>query len=298
MSAANGTPATDIADAPRASILDRIPVRFVVAALVIAGLIAIGLAMEAGKNQDRQNIYVLLSLPASILVQIFLNRRPIRALWVRDAPPFRLDTMGIALALLIAVAPVLTAIRDARHENWVFVAYDIVAIGGAFAAAYAIRAMTRETFRQLGLCLATAGVIGIGLNILHDIEIGIRDHYFQPLTRGDLDIGLAAFFLYLPALFVVEEVLFRGAIDSYVHRPGEGTGWLSALFVSMLWGWWHVPVFYPELPLWEAAIAVLPMQVLVGVPLSLWWRRSGNLAVSGVTHALNDSVRNALTGVP
>jgi len=298
MSGANGASATGVPAEPSASVLDRVPVRFLVAALVVAGLIAIGLAMEAGKNQDRQNVYLLLTLPASALFQVFINRRPIRALWVRDAPPFRLDGVGIALALLIAIAPAITAVRDLRHENWSFVVYDIAAIGGAFAAAYAIRAMNQNTFRQLGLCLATAGVIGIVLNILHDIDIGIKDHYFQPITRRDLDVGLASFFLYLPALFVVEEVFFRGALDSYIHRAGEGTGWLSALFVSMLWGWWHIPVFYPEVPLWEAAIAVLPMQVLVGVPLSLWWRRSGNLTVSGVSHALIDSVRNALTGVP
>jgi membrane protease YdiL (CAAX protease family) len=35
-------------------------------------------------------------------------------------------------------------------------------------------------------------------------------------------------------------------------------------------------------------------QVLIGVPLSIYWRRSGNLAVPAFTHAFIDSVRNAL----
>jgi membrane protease YdiL (CAAX protease family) len=36
----------------------------------------------------------------------------------------------------------------------------------------------------------------------------------------------------------------------------------------------------------------------MGIFLSIYWRRSGNLAVPGVTHAVSDSVRNVLVGVP
>ena len=32
--------------------------------------------------------------------------------------------------------------------------------------------------------------------------------------------------------------------------------------------------------------------------LSIFWRRSGNLAVPGFSHAFSDSVRNILIGVP
>jgi hypothetical protein len=38
--------------------------------------------------------------------------------------------------------------------------------------------------------------------------------------------------------------------------------------------------------------------VPMGVALSIFWRRSGNLGVSGCAHALGDSIRNATTGVP
>src|SRR5205814_1740534 len=50
---------------------------------------------------------------------------------------------------------------------------------------------------------------------------------------------------YVPVVFVIEEVFFRGALDSYVHRVGEGTGWGSAVFVSALWGLWHLPLSFP-----------------------------------------------------
>ena len=42
--------------------------------------------------------------------------------------------------------------------------------------------------------------------------------------------------------FVLEEVAFRGALDAHVHHEGEGRGWQSALFVSALWGLWHLPI--------------------------------------------------------
>jgi len=35
-------------------------------------------------------------------------------------------------------------------------------------------------------------------------------------------------------------------------------------------------------------------QSIAGVPLSLFWRKSGNLAVPGFTHAFVDAVRNAV----
>ena len=37
---------------------------------------------------------------------------------------------------------------------------------------------------------------------------------------------------------------------------------------------------------------------VIGVPFSIIWRRSGNLGVTGVTHALVDAVRNALIALP
>jgi membrane protease YdiL (CAAX protease family) len=36
----------------------------------------------------------------------------------------------------------------------------------------------------------------------------------------------------------------------------------------------------------------------MGVALSIYWRKSGNLGVSGTAHALADSIRNAISGVP
>jgi membrane protease YdiL (CAAX protease family) len=93
-------------------------------------------------------------------------------------------------------------------------------------------------------------------------------------------------------------VTFRGAVDSHVHRPGERHGIASAIFVSLLWALWHLPTMPASFSLGEALIAVLPLQMLVGPFLSLYWRRSGNLAVTAGTHSFLDSVRNALGETP
>jgi membrane protease YdiL (CAAX protease family) len=45
-------------------------------------------------------------------------------------------------------------------------------------------------------------------------------------------------------------------------------------------------------------VGLLGVHCAVGVPLSFCWRRSGNLFVTGATHALVDAVRNALVVLP
>ncbi len=104
------------------------------------------------------------------------------------------------------------------------------------------------------------------------------------------------FLLYLPICFVVEEVFFRGGIDSYLQQPGDKHGWLTAIFVSVLWGWWHLPIFPIKSVLEIIALFVsLPMiTCLSGIAFSLCWRRSGTLLVTATVHALIDSFRNAI----
>ena len=102
-------------------------------------------------------------------------------------------------------------------------------------------------------------------------------------------------FLLGPVGFVVEEVFFRGGLDTYLHRGEEGTGWLSAIYVSALWGLWHLPgQAAPAGGLLGTIVALLVAQIAVGVPLSLWWRKSGNLTVTDTTHALLQAFRAIL----
>jgi membrane protease YdiL (CAAX protease family) len=94
--------------------------------------------------------------------------------------------------------------------------------------------------------------------------------------------------------FALEEVSFRGALDSHLHRPGERFGLTSALLGSILWGLWHLPTVPAESRTLETAIALMGTHALIGVPLAIYWRQSGNLVVPAFTHAMIDAVRNAL----
>ena len=98
--------------------------------------------------------------------------------------------------------------------------------------------------------------------------------------------------LYLPATFLMEEVAFRGAIDAHVHHDRDARGWLSAVFVSALWGLWHLPVS-SGLPLPVLVAELVVVHIGMGAWLSFAWRRTRNLAAPALAHAVNDAVRNA-----
>lgn len=156
--------------------------------------------------------------------------------------------------------------------------------------------MRQTTWRQLVYCLATAGVIGIALDLF---SAASRAHLAHKsiLAQASGLTGIESFLLYVPIVFVFEEVFFRGVLDTFVYRPEDGRGaawWGSAAFVSLLWGTWHLPIYWDPYGL-KALPGLWIFQVAVGVPLSIWWRKSGNLVVTGTTHALIDSVRNALS---
>ena len=44
------------------------------------------------------NQYLLLGVPITLLFQLMVRRQPVRALWVREAPPFRLGWQGAVIA--------------------------------------------------------------------------------------------------------------------------------------------------------------------------------------------------------
>lgn len=116
----------------------------------------------------------------------------------------------------------------------------------------------------------------------------------HPALLTSLLVGLETFLLG-PVGFIVEEVFFRGGLDTYLHRGEKGTGWLSAIFVSALWGLWHLPgQVIPAGHLLSTIVVLLVAQIAIGVPLSLWWRKSGNLTVPDTAHAFLDAVRSTL----
>jgi hypothetical protein len=254
------------------------------ASLVVAAWMALGWILHTDANQ-----YLLLGVPITAGFQRLVARRPLRALWVRAAPRVRVDLVSISTALLLALAPAAALAGGARGGATIL-AWLLCALGGAMAAAYALREFRRETAAALLRCLGTAGAIGIAVMVLAWLARP-SGHPGLWTLAGTIGKWLL---LYFPVSFVLEEVFFRGALDSHVHDPADRRGWRSAAFVSVLWALWHLPI--TTRPGAVGVIMLLVVHVGVGIPLSLHWRRSGNLAVPAASHAAIDAVRNALLG--
>ena len=234
------------------------------------------------------NTYLLFGIPLTAGFQLFVHKRPIKDLWVRGGPGLSLRTVSLKLAILLAIAPfVYLAVYVVKGQGVDYILYALAAIVGAGAAAYALGQFRRETRRHLVLCLATAGLLVIGPRMI----VARYDAPTVHPTGGNLGpdalVGIESLLLYVPALFLMEEVAFRGAIDSHVRPAGERHGIgasvygiASAIVVSVLWGLWHYPIT-PHASVIEGVAEVLPLQVAVGPFLSLFWRRSGNLMCPG-----------------
>jgi hypothetical protein len=274
------------------------PLRFLIVGLVVVVWWTLGFLLHLTLPA-----FLLLGIPLLLVFQLGIHRQPLRTLWVRSGPPLRLDGWFFLLWVLFSLFPAYAVIREAMHLQFANAAEFSMAMVGAFGLAYALRAMRATTWWQLGLCLLTVGIIGLlpqFLSLLLPQVVHIKSAHSvtttQPTLLQSLEI-VTQWFLIAPVGFVVEEVFFRGALDTYLHRGEEGTGWLSAIFVSALWGLWHLP--HQALSsgnLLSTVVGLLISQILVGVPLSLWWRKSGNLVVNNTAHALLEAVRNGLVG--
>jgi len=264
--------------------------RFAEGTLAVAVWIAIGIAFHLSANA-----YLLVGVPITIVFQRYVRRAPLLAVWVRTAPRFHLGMGGIAIAILLTVTPSIGLVQaigsrlDAADAGWM-----IAAMAGAWGAAYALRNFSSEAFRELLICLVTAGVAGCAIMIGFAFLNGAPHSPAWPNVRR----GLLLFAQYVPVTFVLEEVWFRGVLDSHLHHPGEPRGILSAAYGSALWGVWHYPTIGPQENLEDLFFylgSYLLVSVIIGTLLVRAWRRSGNLLVSGVVHALIDAFGIAIS---
>ena len=99
--------------------------------------------------------------------------------------------------------------------------------------------------------------------------------------------------LYFPATFLLEEVAFRGALDAHVHHDGDRRVVGGPPSWCRRCGGCGTSPSRTVLPLPLQVVELVGVHVVLGVPLSLAWRRSRNLAGPALAHAVNDAVRNA-----
>lgn len=259
--------------------------RYAAVAATVGVYIALGFLLRPGPNA-----YLLMGIPITAAFQLLVARRSLPELWTRRDRPMRFDRWTLALIASFLIGPAWILVIGLRGGHTAIAVYGVVAMLGSFVAAGAFRVLRAPEWRQLGWLLAVSVPVAfLRLLLDHSLAGAGVGHLF--LTRRLLIEGRSLLF-YVPATFVVEEVLFRGALDSYLHRSEHGFGWGSAAYVSVLWGLWHTPIA-GRLSL-TIVLTLIGAQLFVGLILSWLWRRSGNLAMPAAVHALLDAVRNAL----
>ena len=263
---------------------DRRLMRAAVVTFVIAGYMAVGFALQLSANA-----YLLLGIPITVGFQLLVARRPLRALWLRQGPPFAFGRRSVAAVFGLSIAPAFLAINGAQAGDLVLVAYGLAAMAGAAGTVYALRAMDREALGSTVRTTLIYAAILVAIVAASRLATG----GFTGNPGGAVVASLVAVATYLPVVFVMEEVLFRGAIDAYLHRSVSGLDRASALYGSALWGLWHLPVAAIGLGLLTIPYVVVVHGAL-GYILVMAWRRTGNLAVPGIAHAVGDALRNAV----
>jgi hypothetical protein len=270
-------------------------IRYIQAFIFVAIYIAIGIVLRLLKLNP--NIYLFMGIPLTLIFQIFIRKQPIQTLWVREYSKFKLSKWGMLIAAAFIILPVKIITQMILHNkiDIIIILYMVVVIMGTIGLAYSISHFNKSTMRFLLFCIATAGILGIGLFVATTIAHSINLH---KAIQPDFKVGIKSLLIYIPACFIIEEVVFRGLLDSHVYHPGQKKGIWSAVFISALWGLWHIPVA-PVHGIWNLLITtavLITVHTIIGVPLSIFWRKSGNLVVTCFTHSLIDAVRNFLSG--
>ena len=259
----------------------------------VVAFVAVWMALGWAASLD-PNAYLLLGVPLVLLFQCLVARRPLAALWVRAAERIVLGPRDLVLAALAMVAPALTLATTAIPAREVTVSLWLAcAVLGAFGVAFAFRTQDREGIRHAMGFAAGALAWGCGLFALRAVAL-----HRAALPDVAMLVPLARqFLLYLPVLFLLEEVAFRGALDAHLIRPGalNRHPGLASVLVAALWGLWHLPII-PGAQSALGVVSLLLVHVPMGVLLAYTWRKSGTLLLPAMVHAAVDAYRNALGG--
>jgi membrane protease YdiL (CAAX protease family) len=264
--------------------------------IAVAAFVLAWIAAGFGFHLDPES-YLVLGVPLVALFQVLVRRQPLQKLWVRGAESFRLDGKGLALAAALMVVPGAALFVDALPSGRPsFVVWMLCSVAGAVFAAFALRnqraAAARRALLALGFALLIGGAIMVHAAVRNDRSPGV--------APGRIGVLLGEFLLLFPVCFVLEEVAFRGALDSHLVDPASDgrsrSAWLSAIFVSALWGAWHLPIVSASDvgALLSSLPELLGVHTVIGICLSFCWRRAGTLVLPAAAHALLDAYRDSV----
>jgi membrane protease YdiL (CAAX protease family) len=240
------------------------------------------------------NTYLLLGVPLVVVFQLAVARRPLTELWFAEGSTLVPPWWGWLISAGFMVWP-LYELLTFRNPGSPVRLWLCCAVIGAIPAGWSVARATRDQWRDLLLCAALAGVMA---TVMLGAGYFMRPHH-DGVTASRLLYGVRSLCLYIPVCFVLEEVFFRGALDSYLNRGKTGMDWMSAAVLSVLWGWWHLPIVpaRPDHPVAQFVGLLLALPLAhagIGVAFSYFWRRSGLLLVPAFAHAFIDAIRNAL----
>jgi membrane protease YdiL (CAAX protease family) len=262
-------------------------VRAIVATLVIGGYMALGFAFRTSAEG-----YLLVGIPITVAFQVLVVRRPLRGLWLRGTLPMTFTPRSIVAVVIVAIAPAAIAIRGVGNGDPVLAAYGLTAMFGAVGAVYAMRAMDRDAVRSTIRATLITSAILVSIMVTYRIASG----GFNGNLASAVATAMISVATYLPVVFVLEEVFFRGLLDPYLHGSTPEGDRASALYGSALWGIWHLPVMSIALGAFTIPYLVA-VHTALGYVLVTSWRRTGNLGAPGIAHAVSDALRNAVAAL-
>lgn len=251
--------------------------------------IAIGFIFKLDVNQ-----YLLIGVPLGLTFQLFIRKKSIHSAWVRTDESFVFNKIALLYSIVFSIYPTYKIIKLCSQESFTItiLLYNICILVGAFAYGYALSKMTKKTAKDSLMCWLTAGFAGsamfIALAVIQYLVKTTPIHF-------DIEKFFVSMLMYTPIVFIIEEVIFRGILDDHISVNDEKTNHLSMIFISCLWGWWHLPTVSGGISELLVASLVFPIShTLTGYFLSKYWRKSGNLLTPGFSHAFVDAVRNAM----
>ena len=165
----------------------------------------------------RPNTYLLVGVPLTLAFQLLVRRQSLLAMWVCDAPRLRRVALLLTIAYALAMQPLyelanMSQRLDAPTRLWL-----LCAVVGAFGAGYATAAATGRTWRELGHCLLMAGGAGASLMVLSSLTKHLGEGVPWAPPARMLRIFATSLAKYVPVVFVLEEVVFRGVLDPHVE---------------------------------------------------------------------------------
>lgn len=239
-------------------------------------------------------VFTLLGLPLVAIFQLAIARRPLAQLWVRDATSFNLDRKVWLVAgglLVMCGAALLFGRGRVATGPGVPQKFSLLLIASILPAAFALCQQRAAALRRALGWIAIAVVIRVAWRVAWaPTWDGETMFPFSKLPDFITD-GVLEFV----ALFLVDEVAFRGALDSHLEAAGAGRlhAWSSAVFVSILWSAWHFQVYHPDAKTFGQLFThVGPhdfMPVIYGTALSFCARRSRTLVPTAAIHAAGNA---------